>query len=295
MKRTKALGLLCTLLIVFFSCKKEFSMLSKKKPLSDEQIINMVEGFGEKHNIAMENIKKKLIALNAHNTANTPIANIRFVPTISKDTLVEIFLKTNASDLYGYYGFQDSLYFDFEDTYTFLRENIYGQYFNERENAGYTTPLEKTEISEQFVSSKNKIKEIILNSSKSDITKNELELIRESLVASVESEAEKIAIAGMIEIGIASSEYWSTNLNEWNEVIGYDNGRLNTKPTDWKEVAWADAVGAVVGAIKGAIKGTVFGAAYGAACGGLWGMLSGAVGASAGDWLTQKVKSFINW
>lgn len=99
----------------------------------------------------------------------------------------------------------------------------------------------------------------------------------------------------MIEIGIASSEYWSTNLNEWNDLISFNISRLNSKPTDWKEVAWADVVGAGAGAIKGAIKGTVFGAAYGAACGGLWGMLSGSVGASAGDWLTQKVKSFINW
>lgn len=116
----------------------------------------MVQGFVDKHNIAMENIKSKLTSLNARNVTNTSIANFRLAPIISKDTLVDIFLKTNANDLYGYYVFQDSLFFNFDDTYAFLRENIYGQYFNETTNAGYTPPLEKIEISEQFVTSKNK-------------------------------------------------------------------------------------------------------------------------------------------
>lgn len=279
-----------TILTILNSCKKDSTTSQNQTIGTDQEILQLVKGLGQKHNDAMANAKIKLDSFATAARLNS------LNPTIPADTLVETFIQSNANDSYGYYGHPDSIYFGLEETYEFLRENIYGDYLNEAENTNYPHPLDGIQLSTEFINAKDEIKATILTATSSEQIRTELESESEDLIATVDDDTEKLAIAGMIEIAISSSEYWSVHLDEWNETLGSFSSTIQSRrPTDWKEVAWADAVGAGVGAVRGAIKGTVFGAAYGAACGGLWGMFTGAVGGSAGDYLTQRVKSWINW
>lgn len=274
------------------SCKKNSTEFSQKI-LEDKEIISLVKGKGELHNKSLENIKETIIKLRSRSAHFENRSTSTFNPSLPDESTVKGMMETNAYDCLGFYEVNNEQYtFSYEETYAFLEEVIYGEYFNQTENTDYLPPLHGVHISDELVTAKDNIYETLMLSETSEDLRVSLESMEEDLVASVIDFKEKLAVAGMIEIAIHSFEYWEENYDSWAELFGDPQYMLRNND-NIKSAVWTDIGGAATGAIKGAIKGTVFGAFYGAAVGGLWGMVTGAIGASAGGFVSSTIKSWI--
>lgn len=94
------------------------------------------------------------------------------------------------------------------------------------------------------------------------------------------SEEEKVIMNCAIDICIASSQYWSENIDKWIQLLGIQGNRW----FNWGSLPKSDIAGGIGGAVAGAIVGAGAGAVPGA--------LGGAVSTSAADAIYQILNHF---
>jgi len=115
-----------------------------------------------------------------------------------------------------------------------------------------------------------------------DLIITELNRIMYSVRQELSAEEAQIILAGT-EIGKASIQYWSENIDEWKKLLG-EGGSPQTRWFSWSELAGSDVAGAVGGATTAAVVNLLPGAgqvAYGSV------ILGGAAGTSATDAVMQ--------
>ncbi len=111
-------------------------------------------------------------------------------------------------------------------------------------------------LSDLFKKTYQKIESTIEDGTNVKELKSELDSLSKAYFSELEVDYEKFALIAMIEVGKASFEYWTTNLEKWKSTI--NNEIIQGKKVH--PVAKADAIAAATGAIGGALWGGPIGA-----------------------------------
>ena len=118
-----------------------------------------------------------------------------------------------------------------------------------------------------------------------------------SNISSLSTQIDKFAFEGMLQIGIASTDYWNENLDDWYALLRPEDQlvfRQINGVQALKDALWGDMGGFVRGAIKGAVRGVWGGIQSAAVAGLVTGAYQGVVG-SAGGAIEGAIRSWLGW
>lgn len=147
----------------------------------------------------------------------------------------------------------------FESDYS-VEELINKEGFLQADTLEEVEKKQDVRLSDLFKKTYQKIESTIEEGTNVKELKSELDSLSKAYFSELEVDYEKFALIAMIEVGKASFEYWTTNLEKWKSTI--NNEIIQGKKVH--PVAKADAQGAAMGAVTGAIGGALWGGPVGA-------------------------------
>lgn len=261
------------IIVILSSCNKDDATILEKSRLLTLQEI---EKLGVEHNNILD---KVLIGLKENKVSfKKDKDNIETILNKELNTLYETNLNTNKEIVTAIeYSEKEVSRFAIKAHQSFLK-NSKSQSSLQIIIREYSENL--TESQQNFLIQIDEVLSQTTNDVEATLSK--LNSIQEIVQSELSVEEAQVVLAGA-EIGKASLQYWSENIEEWQQVL--DKGGIQQKGwLDWSELGGSDVAGAVGGAIGAAVVNIVPGAgqvAYGAA------ILGGAAGASATDAVMQ--------
>lgn len=275
---------------MLFSCSKTANITlgtsaSAAQNLTNAQILNLVKNIGIEHNKILtqllQNAKKNgivslksssRVAVNSKDPATQYKVNLldpNTVDYIVDNTIDQAFLShPEFSD--PQFQLTPEFFNNYAYTYNIATSDI-GDVVQAFEN---NDPQQSSPTFDGMVAD---IHNMIYSIDDIQMLKTQLAQYRDNNINNLSSDAEKIALAGGINVAIASIDFWDQNYDDWMAIFGNGGPGLSVSsirvgtnsepivkrtdkisPGTLKGIVMGDAYGALKGMIQGAIRGSYF-------------------------------------
>ncbi len=261
-------------MVVLFACNKE-KVINENLNKSDLITLQEFEDIGKEHNKALDKVltglKEGAVSYKKNRDNIEKIINHelnKFYEDNIDDEDLDCAIKQSEKEVSKFINRANDNAFKSDDSQTPLQSVI----------EEYSANLSKTQC-KFLIEIDNAISQ---SGDNAEVIISKLNSIQEKALEELSVEESQVVLAGT-EVGKASIQYWSENIEEWKEVLG-EGGKTNKSSFSWSELGGSDVAGAVGGATYAVVINLIPGAGQ-AAYGGT--IIATAAGASATDAVMQ--------